>query len=246
MVDTDDLFTVSSRSTGETNQTDPVVSVCIANYNGLGVVEACIRSILDQEVPFSVEILVHDDASTDNSPAEIQRLFPQVRLLPSQNNVGFCVANNRMVDAARGAYVLLLNNDAALFPDALDTLYRAAVAAGYPQILGLPQYCASTGRLDDRGRVFDPFLNPVPNLDPQCLEVGFVGGACLWLPRTVWYELGGFPEKFQMLAEDAWLCLLGRLRGIPVRVLPASGYWHWIGHTIGGGALHQGGVANEV
>ena len=128
---------------GEVNQLEPVVSVCIANYNGQGVVEACICSVLAQDVPWPVEILVHDDASTDNSPALIKSLFPQIHLLCSEQNVGFCVANNRMVAAARGKFILLLNNDAELFPDALRVLYQAAAADNRPLILGLPQYCAA-------------------------------------------------------------------------------------------------------
>ena len=53
----------------------PLVSVCIANYNGSGMISGCIESVLGQDFDFPVEILVHDDASTDDS-AEIvaQRL----------------------------------------------------------------------------------------------------------------------------------------------------------------------------
>ena len=100
----------------------PVCSVCIANYNGAEIIGACIESIIAQTCDFPIEVIVHDDASTDDSVALIQRNFPFVRVIPSEKNVGFCISNNRMAGQARGEFILLLNNDAALAPDALATL----------------------------------------------------------------------------------------------------------------------------
>jgi GT2 family glycosyltransferase len=215
----------------------PTISVCIANYNGMGIIDACLRSVLEQDCSFPIEIIVHDDASKDDSVAHIKQHYPNVVLVESAENVGFCIANNRMVAAAHGEYLLLLNNDAELFPDALRTLHDAAKATGRPAILGLPQYDAASGELIDRGSLFDPFLNPMPNLDLQRLDVGMIIGACLWIPRTLWQEIGGFPEWFRTLAEDMYLCCVARLCGHPVRVLPASGFHHWVGKSLGGGKV---------
>lgn len=219
--------------------TTHIISVCIANYNGIAVIEDCLRSVLEQEGHISVEILVHDDASDDGSAAYIRSRYPNIKLIESPENVGYCVSNNRMAAAASGKYLLLLNNDAVLYPDALATLYSAAKEAGRPAIISLPQYNAETGELLDFGSLFDPFLNPVPNLDPQRGEVGMVMGACLWIPKTLWQELGGFPEWFGSLAEDMYLCCRARLLGHSVIALHTSGYWHHVGHTFGGGKVHQ-------
>lgn len=223
----------ASDMTGST----PLVSVCIANYNGMQVIDDCVRSVLAQEGGIAVEILVHDDASGDGSAAHIRARYPDVKLLESSSNVGFCVANNRMVAEARGKYLLLLNNDAALEPDALASLLAEADRLGRPAILGLPQYDAASGELIDIGSLFDPFLNPVPNLDAQLNDVGMIIGACLWLPRTLWDELGGFPEWFHTLAEDMWLCARARLAGYPVRAIGTSGFRHRVGHSLGGGKV---------
>jgi GT2 family glycosyltransferase len=142
-----------------------------------------------------------------------------------------------MVAHARGEYILLLNNDAELFPDALRTLHAEAVSEREGAILGLPQYEAPSGNLLDFGLLFDPFLNPVPNLDPNRREVGMVTGACLWLPKKLWEEFEGFPEWFQSLAEDMNLCCRARLRGYPVRVIARSGFRHWVGSSLGGGKV---------
>lgn len=204
-------------------------SVCIANYNGIGLIDACIESARMQSCGFSVEIIVHDDASSDGSAEHIAARHPGVRLLASRENAGYCVANNRMAAAARGEFLLLLNNDATLLPDALSVLRTESIRLGRPAILSLPQYAAETGDLLDIGSLLDPFLNPVPNLDPARNDVAMVAGACLWIPKALWQELDGFPEWFGSVAEDLFLCSRARLAGHPVRALATSGYRHRVG-----------------
>lgn len=225
-----------------TGMTDsmPMVSVCIANYNGMAVIDDCLRSVCEQDGSISLEILVHDDASSDGSAAYIRDRYPDVKLIESTDNVGFCIANNRMVAKAKGKYLMLLNNDAALFPDALQSLLSEANRLNRPAILGLPQYDANSGELVDIGSLFDPFLNPVPNLDPVRAEVGMLIGACLWIPKVLWKEMGGFPEWFGSIAEDMFLCCRARLAGHPIRALSISGYRHWQGKTFGGNRVIKG------
>lgn len=222
---------------------EPTCSVCIANYNGMATLTTCLDSVLNQDCNFSVEIIVHDDASIDESVTFIREHYPQVMLIESRENVGFCVANNRMAARAQGEFLLLLNNDAALFPDALSTLHKAARLLDKPAIIGLPQYDAATDDLIDRGSRLDPFLNPVPNLDPKRQEVGMVIGACLWIPRNLWEEIGGFPEWFGSIGEDLYLCCRARLAGYPVRALDWSGYRHQVGNSFGGGKVMAGRLA---
>jgi GT2 family glycosyltransferase len=221
----------------------PLVSVCIANYNGARIIEECIESVLNQSGGVQFEIIVHDDCSTDDSAALIESRYRNVKLIRSDTNVGFCASNNRMAAAAHGEFLLLLNNDAALMEDAIATFHAAATAVGRPAILGLPQYDAESGELIDRGCLLDPFLNPVPNLDAERCDVGMVIGACLWIPKALWAELGGFPEWFESVGEDLYLCSRARLRGCPVIAVGRSGYRHYVGRSFGGGKLVVGRLA---
>lgn len=221
-------------------ESEPLISVCIANFNGRDVLHACIDSVLQQTGLLSLEILVHDDASTDGAVADLEERYPQVKLLVSERNVGFCVANNRMAAMATGRYLLLLNNDATLFPDALSNLLAEAIEIGRPAVLGLPQFDAASGDLVDRGCLLDPFFNPIPNRDPQRRDVAMVIGACLWIPAALWRELGGFPEWFGSIAEDMYICSRARIAGYPVRVLERSGYRHWQGRSFGGNKVERG------
>ena len=220
----------------------PLCSVCIANYNGAHMLAGCLDSVLAQTPGVPVEIIVHDDASSDASVGFLREHYPQVEILASSDNVGFCIGNNRMVAHARGEYVLLLNNDAALFPDALATLLEAARSQERPGILTLPQYDWQSGDLVDRGCLLDPFYNPVPNLNARRRDVAYVIGACMFLPRTLWNELGGFPEWLGSLAEDMYVCCLARLRGLPVQAAQGSGYRHRQGASFGGNRADASGL----
>ena len=223
----------------------PRVSVCIANFDGEALLPACIDSILVQDTDAAVEILVHDDASRDGSLALLAARYPQVHVLASQETVGFCIGNNRMVARARGEYVLLLNNDAALAPDAIRRLLQEAEFLRDPAILTLPQHDWETDALVDRGCMLDPFCNPIPNLDPDRDDVAYVIGACLWCPRTTWQALCGFPEWMESIGEDLYLCGLARLRGVRVRALRDSHYRHRQGATFGGNRA-EGGLRTSI
>ncbi|WP_244477718.1 glycosyltransferase family 2 protein [Stenotrophomonas koreensis] len=216
------------------------ICVCIANYNGAGLLRDCLDSVFSQQVAAEVEIIVHDDASTDTSLQLLRSEYPSVRLIASDSNVGFCISNNRMAEAATGDYLLLLNNDAALQPGALAALLAEQQRIAAACILTLPQYDWESGVLVDRGCLLDPFYNPVPNLSLDRHDVAYVIGACLWIPRTVWQELGGFPAAFGSIAEDLYLCAAARLRGQAVRCVDASGYRHRQGASFGGNRADGG------
>ncbi len=218
---------------------EPICSICIANFNGKNVIEGCLDSVFRQDFLQPIEVIVHDDASTDGSATIISNKYPGIRLIRSDCNVGFCVSNNRMVAAAKGKFILLLNNDAELHTDALSKLFNYAVRENIDGIIGLPQYDMQTGDLIDIGSLFDPFLNPIPNLDKSRLNVGMVIGACMWFPKKLYEELGGFPEWFENLAEDMYLCCLARLKGYSVIALQESGFNHWVGKSLGGGKVVQ-------
>jgi GT2 family glycosyltransferase len=228
-----------------TQSTEVDVSICVANYNGQDIIRHCLDSILSQQGEVTFEVIVHDDASTDNSHELVSREYPSIRLLRSEQNVGYCISNNRMAAVARGKYILLLNNDAALFPDALQTLYSHSELTKKYQILTLPQYEWSSNQLIDRGMFIDIFANPFPNKHADGREVAMVMGSCMWMSRELWIELGGFPEWFGSLAEDMYICLLARLRGASSSCLQESGYRHRVGYSLGGGKIDNNSLVTS-
>ncbi|WP_052191152.1 glycosyltransferase [Luteibacter sp. 9133] len=224
----------------------PDCAVCIANYNGRALLADCIDSILAQESAATVEIIVHDDASTDDSVVFLREHYPQVRVIVSETNVGFCVGNNRMAAATRASYLLLLNNDAALMPGALASLLTKARSTSDELVLTLPQYDWQSEALVDRGCMLDPSYNPIPNTAVGEREVAMTIGACLWIKRTFWNRLGGFPAWMESIGEDLYLCCAARLHGAHVIALNESGYRHWQGKTFGGNRVHENVLSSTV
>jgi GT2 family glycosyltransferase len=221
------------------------VSICVANFNGVGVIETCLDSVLAQQCDANIELLVHDDASTDDSLAVLESAYPQAILLRSEDNVGFCVANNRMAASASGDYLLLLNNDAWLAPDAIAALLAGSLR--YPgAVLSLPQYDAATRQLVDCGMFQDLFANAIMQETVREGPVAMVMGACLWLSRDLWHRCGGLPEWFGSMAEDMYLCNYARLLGHPVIALEQGRYYHHVGYSFGGGKVLEDGLATTI
>jgi len=120
-----------------TPPTEPRLSVVIVNYNTRDLLRACLMSLEAQPTP--VEIIVVDNASPDGSADMVRAEFPGVRLLAQKINMWFCGGNNIGIAAATCDYVLLLNPDTEVAPDALGQMLAFMDAH--------PQYAGCTARL---------------------------------------------------------------------------------------------------
>jgi len=98
------------------------VSVVIPNFNRVSDLEKCLRSLLRLATDFVYEVIVVDNASTDNSVTMIKDLFPHVIVVEMDRNYLFAKACNEGIRSSRGRYVALLNNDAEVDPDWLQAL----------------------------------------------------------------------------------------------------------------------------
>lgn len=223
----------------------PTVSVCIANYNGAEVIVPCLQSVVSQQAQADIEIIVHDDASSDDSLEIIRAQFSEAKLIASADNVGFCIANNKMVERATGDYVLLLNNDAWLGEGAIAAFLDAIQRRG-DCIFTLTQYGAADKQLLDCGMYMDVFANAVPISNPREQPVALVMGACLWVSKKVWLSCGGLPVWFESMAEDMYLCNYARLQGVEVVALTSAAYFHHVGHSFGGGKVVASGLKTTV
>jgi len=104
----------------------PLISVIIPSYNTSGFIERAIDSVLKQSVQ-DVEVLVVDDASTDDSVAVVQSISdPRVRLLQNRENLGAAMSRNCAIDVARGQWIALLDADDWFLPPRLENLLTAA------------------------------------------------------------------------------------------------------------------------
>lgn len=149
----------------------PLLSIVIPVYNRPQEVTAAIRSCLDQDAG-DFEIVVVDDASTDNTTEAVRSLRdPRVRLIKQTENRGECPSRNRGVDESRGEWILWLDSDHALLPGALRVIEREirAVPAGIDRVGFMYKF--------DDGRI-----SPFP---PPTGEVLDYPKYLLWMERSI-------------------------------------------------------------
>lgn len=106
------------------------LSVIIPSYNNEQYVEACVRSVLDQQTTSSYEVIVVNDGSKDGTRQLLEKAFgedPRVRLI-HQENQGLSGARNTGIDLAAGRYLLFLDSDDRLLPGAVESLMTMALA----------------------------------------------------------------------------------------------------------------------
>lgn len=112
----------SERDKAAATNKNIALSIIIANYNARDLLSNCLKSIYRHAPERSMEVIVVDDASSDDSYEMVKERFPQVHLLQNEKNVHYGKSNNRAFDLLQGQYVYLLNNDTLILPGALDAM----------------------------------------------------------------------------------------------------------------------------
>ena len=218
----------------------PDVSVIIVNWNTRVLVVECINSVLRTAGRLDLEIIVVDNASTDGSVAAVRRQFPSVTVIANSRNVGFACANNQGAVASHGRHLLLLNSDARLMPNALQSLVTTLEArptvglvgaqlrnadgsfqASHSSFPGLRQEFLILSSLGRRlyGQSY-PSFGPGDSQGPVVAD--YVEGACMLVRREAYQTVGGLDEAYFMYAEDVELCYALKNCGWQVCYQPAA------------------------
>src|SRR5438876_955580 len=95
--------------------THDCLSVIIVNWNGLRYLPECFAALLPQ-LPPHAEVVLVDNGSTDGSLAWTRKTYPSIKIVALRENLGFAGGNNAGLRAARGALLLLLNNEVFVEP----------------------------------------------------------------------------------------------------------------------------------
>ena len=240
------------------------LSIIIVNWNTRELLAECLESVvrgqesgaggLESEGlipdPRSLipEVLVVDNASTDGSAAMVRERFPWVRLIENRENVGFARANNRAIRESTGRYVLLLNPDTVVRPDALSALvcfmaaHPEAGAAGARLINPDGSLQVSAQPFPTLGRelwrllhmdAFHPF-SAYPRTrwrSSESVAVDVVQGACLMVRRTALAQIGLLDPDYFMYSEEVDLCKRIRKAGWRIFWVPQATVIHWGGQS---------------
>lgn len=226
------------------------LSIIVVNWNTRDLLRECLSSI-DREVErgsvLTVETIVVDNASQDESLAMVRSEFPHVRSIGNEHNIGFAAANNQAISQARGQLLFLLNPDAFLRPGALDGLARfldthpEAAAVG-PQVLN-PNgtWQAAAFRFPTLWdlfceAVFLSVLWPHSSVFARkelggfnrdySREVDWVQGCAMLIRRPVWDAVGPFDEEYWMYVEELDWCRRAALQGYRVFFTPDAEVVH--------------------
>lgn len=197
----------------------PLVSVVIPTWNRADLVLECLDS-LSRQTHAPIEIIVVDDASTDDTLARVHARYPEVALIPRTRNGGFARAANDGVRAAKGTWILMLNNDVTVEADLVERMLARAEESSATMIAPLllwrddPQKIYSAGdriRQDGRPEAIG-FRQEREGF--EIAEPAFgVSAACGLYHRDIFDNLGAFEESFVAYFEDADLCFRARLAG---------------------------------
>ncbi|MBI5566777.1 MAG: glycosyltransferase family 2 protein [Chloroflexi bacterium] len=226
----------------------PLVSIVILNYNTRDLLIACLESI--QTYVADCEIIVVDNASTDQSALIVQQKFPAVELIVSPENCGFARGMNVGLRAVTAPWILALNADTTLRFDTLPPLMQAMSQLPDAGIVGPVQYLPAVADrlgpqlasvfpdptlLREAGRLLlfsDSLLARLkrgawrsePPGPPR--RVAWLMGAALLFRRECLTDLEGFDENQFMYGEDWDICYRARRAGWQVYLVPEAKIFH--------------------
>jgi O-antigen biosynthesis protein len=220
---------------------EPRVSVIIPVHGELAYTLACLRSITQRAAAAAFEVIVVDDASPDDS-AQALAGIAGLRLIVNPRNLGFIGSCNAGAAAARGEFLLFLNNDTQVTSGWLDALLRCFAERADCGIAG-SRLVYPDGRLQEAGGLVfaDGSCWTTGRFEPRDVplfrcrrEVDYVSGASLLIRRDVFVRAGGFDARYApAYYEDADLAFAVRGLGLRVYYEPASTVIHCEGISAG-------------
>ncbi|HKY23362.1 MAG TPA: glycosyltransferase family 2 protein [Vicinamibacterales bacterium] len=228
---------------------DPELSIVIVNYNGGRLLEQCLQALQAHPPSCSYEVVIVDNGSTDGSPDRVEAQYPSARLVRSVSNVGLARAFNIALKLASGRFVLSLDSDTRVTPNALSSLMARMEAASHVGIIGAallnPDLSVQkTARraptplnavFGRRSLVTKLFPNNrfsrrylmddrVPSDAPYAVD--WVSTAALLIRREALDAVGGLDEAFFVYWVDADWCARVRKAGWAIETHPGSKVIH--------------------
>lgn len=225
------------------------LSIVILSYNVSGLLKDCLKSIYSAQKPTdSWQVIVVDNASSDDSVSMVKKNFPQVKLIVSKTNTGFSAGNNLALKKVSTPYTLLLNPDTIVYPDTISTVLK--------YVQGNPDVGAATCRVELPDGSLDyschrRFPNPAnafvyfftglakkssyayTSIPSGIHEIDSLCGAFALIRTSVGKDLGWFDEAFWWNGEDLDLCYRIKQSGYKIIYLPQVKIIHFKGSSSG-------------
>lgn len=223
------------------------IAVVILNWNGKKFLQQFLPPLI-AHTRDEAEIIVADNASTDDSVAFLRESFPQIRVLINSKNEGFAGGYNTALRQVKADYYVLLNSDIEVTADWIMPVIRLmesdhTIGACQPKILSYHEknkfeYAGAAGGMMDkygypfcRGRIFQEIEADHGQYD-NTMEIFWATGACMFVRAELYHELEGLDEDFFAHMEEIDFCWRLQNKGYRIMYCPGSTVYH-----IGGGTL---------
>jgi len=226
---------------------NPSVAIVILNWNGQSFLHQFLPGILQSEYD-NLQIIVGDNASTDDSVDFLKANFPTVRIIQNDVNYGFAGGYNKVLERVEADYFVLLNSDVEVTPDWIKPVIAMMesderIAAAQPKIKSFNnknefEYAGAAGGYLDiyaypfcRGRLFNVYEKDNGQYNQQ-QEVFWASGAAFFIKSKCWKQANGLDADLFAHMEEIDLCW--RLKNMDYKIMycPDAEVFH-----VGGGTL---------
>ena len=223
----------------EKNDSSPLVSIIILNYNAGNLLLNCVDSVFKSTYP-NFEVLVVDNISTDNSHIVCKEKFEKIHLIKNKENLGYCEGNNVGIRNADGEFIVILNPDTIVEPDWLNHLMSAYSKFGeglyQPKFFSLNEKLVlqSTGNMlhifgfgfaRDKGKADDEKIKSIE-------KINYASGTCLFTSKIVLDKVGLLDPFLFLYHDDLDLGWRAAQIGINSFYVPQSIIYHAESYSI--------------
>ncbi len=213
------------------------LSIIIVTWNTADTTLKCIQSIKKNLLNFNYEIIVVDNASTDDTLAKLKKESGLI-VLENKVNLGFGAGNNIGAKIAKGEYLLFLNSDMELVDNKLIEMYKYLIKNSRIGIIA-PKYLNTD--LSDQGSAWPPqtplnafkefwlgqktYSKYIPQ-SKEPVEVFSVSGGAMMIKKSLFNKIGGWDKRYFMYFEDLELCRQVRKLGYKIYYFPECSFIH--------------------
>jgi len=233
--------------TPERRMTEPSVAAVILNWNGQALLEKFLPGVIKSQYN-NLQLIVGDNASTDNSVEFVKTNYPQIRLIVNDHNYGFAEGYRKILEQVEADYYILLNSDVEVPPNWIQPVIDLmqsdpTIAVAQPKIKWQKkktefEYAGAAGGFLDlhgypfcRGRLFDTVESDHGQYN-DTMEIFWASGAALFIKSKQWKEVGGLDPDFFAHMEEIDLCWRLKNLGYKIVYCPDAEVYH-----VGGGTL---------
>ena len=208
------------------------VSIILVNWNGKDDTVECIDSIYKNTNHKNYEIILVDNASSDDSVKILKRKFPKVKIIENKENLGFSKANNVGANKSKSKYLVFLNNDTIVEKNWLSRLLKdikdKEVGIVMPKIIysGSDKINTTGGNMSIFGMAFVIGKGEKKMVLNKKEDRFWASGCCTLMEKNLFEKVSGFDERFFLYSEDLDLSWKVLNEGKKIIYEPASEIYH--------------------